>query len=131
MKFRYLALAVLGALLVMPATALADVANHESAKLVLPADQIWTLAIGGLVPLVTYVLNHAAPWTSEAVKAAVLVVASAVAGGLYKALANGDVGFNAPTLQYVLTAVIAALAAHHWLWKPSTVSTRLGAGTNA
>jgi hypothetical protein len=130
MKFRYLVLAVL-ALLVMPATALADVANHESTKLVLPADQIWTLAIGGLVPLVTYVLNHAAPWTSEAVKAAVLVVASAVAGALYKALANGDIGFNAPTLQYVLTAVVAALVAHHWLWKPSTISTRLGAGSNA
>lgn len=93
--------------------------------------QMWTLAIGAVVPLVTYVVNHVGPWVSEPAKAAVLVVASAAASALYTALATNVIGFNEATLQLLLTGVAGALAAHHMLWKPSTVSARLGGGSNA
>ncbi len=103
---------------------------HAAPVLVLQSKQTWVLLIGALVPLVTYVLNHVGPWISEPVKAGVTVVVAAVAGGLYTALATSSFGWNAATLQMVLTAVVAALGAHHWLWKPSGISTKLGGGSN-
>lgn len=99
--------------------------------LVLPTEQVWTLIAGGIVPLVSYVLNYAGPQTSEKVKAFVHVLAAAVAGGLMQAITAGDVGLNTITLQFILTAVIAALTAHKLLWQPSGVSTALGGGRNA
>ncbi len=78
--------------------------------LALQSKQTWVLLIGALVPLLTYVLNHVGPWVSEPVKAFVTVLASAVAGGLYTALATTSFGWNTATLQMVLTAVVAALA---------------------
>jgi len=93
--------------------------------------QLWTLIIGALVPLVTYVLNYVGPWADEKIKAFVLVLASAAAGGLYTALESPNFGWNTQTRELVLSAVVAALAAHQWLWKPSTVSTALGGGRNA
>lgn len=104
---------------------------HTSPVLFLQQKQLWVLLIGSLVPLVTYVLNHVGPWLSEPVKAFVLVLASAIAGGLYTALSTNVFGWNAETAQLVLTAVAAAFAAHHMIWKPSTISTRLGGGSNA
>jgi hypothetical protein len=108
----------------------ADTAPDPNSTLALPSVQLWTLAIGALVPLVTYVVNHFAPWASEPVKAAVVVVASAVAGGIYQAIEAGQVGFNGTTAQFILTAVIGALAAHKLLWAPAGISTRLGGGSN-
>jgi peptidoglycan/LPS O-acetylase OafA/YrhL len=120
-----------GLMLLLPAAAMAtdDVPNPNT-TLALPTDQIWTLAVGALVPLVTYGLNYVGPWLSEAIKAIILVVVSAIAGGITQAIVAGDVGFNATTLQFVLTAVIAALSAHRLLWRPSTISTKLGGGRN-
>lgn len=97
---------------------------------VIPATQYVVLAIGALVPLVTYVLNHYAPWADEKVKTVVLVVVAAVAGGLYQALEVGDLGLNAKTLSYVLSAVFAAALAHNWIYRPGTINTALGGGTN-
>lgn len=114
-------------LLLIPAAALAVA---SSPTLVLPTKQLWTLIIGAFVPLVTYGLNHVGPWVSEPVKATVLVVAAALAGALYDALATSTFGWNTNTLQFVATAVVAALMAHGLLWKPSGISTRLGGGSN-
>lgn len=108
----------------------AGTAPDPNSTLALPSDQLWTLAIGALVPLVTYVLNHYAPWASEPIKAAVVVLASAVAGGVYQAIEAGQVGFNGTTAQFIITAIIGALAAHKLLWVPSTVAQRLGGGSN-
>lgn len=118
-------------ILALPAVAsAAEDAPPPSPTLVLPTDQLWALAVGLLVPLVTYVLNYVGPWVSEPVKAGVLVIAAAVAGGLAQAITAGDVGFNTTTLQFVLTAVLSALSAHRILWKPSGVSAKLGGGQN-
>ncbi len=119
------------AYLLLVTSALADAPVHPSPVLFLQSKQTWALIIGALVPLGTYVVNHVGPWVSEPAKAFVLVLVAAVAGGLYTALATSSFGWNSATLQMVLTAVAASLAAHHALWKPSTVSTRLGGGSNA
>lgn len=125
--WRGLALAAM-LLLLVPAAAFAV---SQSTSLLLSNKQVWTVIIGALVPLLTYVLNHVGPWISEPIKAAVLVLASAIAGGLYTALATSSFGLNAPTLELVLTSVIASLAAHKLLWVPSGIAAMLGGGSNA
>lgn len=116
--------------LLVPGVAAASVAK-SAPTLVLPWQQVWPLLIGAMVPLVTYAVNHVGPWMSEQVKAAVVVVAAAATSALYTALATNVIGFNSATLQLVLTGVVGALGAHHWLWKPAGVSALLGGGTNA
>lgn len=118
------------ALFMFPAGALADAVSPQP-TLALPSDQVWTLFAGALVPLVGYVLNHYGPQASEKAKAFVQVIAAAIAGGIIQAITAGHVGFNMITLQFILTAVIAALTAHGLLWRPSGISTALGAGRNA
>ncbi len=98
---------------------------------VLPNLQVYVLAIGTLVPLASYVLNHFAPWADERVKGIVQVVVAAVAAALYQALAAGNLGLNGATLELVLTAIIGALGAHKLLWSPSGISTSLGGGSDA
>lgn len=115
-------------LILLPAAALAI---PQSPTLVLPSKQLWTLILGAVVPLVTYVLNNKAPWISEPVKATVLVVVSIVVGAVYTALATSTFGLNAQTLQLVATTVAAGLFAHGLLWKPSGISTLLGGGANS
>lgn len=99
--------------------------------LALPAAQVWTLFIGGLSPLVTYLMNHYAAWVDEKVKAVVFTLVAAISGGLYQALTVGAVGFNGKTAEYVLTAIVGAVGAHHGIYKPGQISTALGAGSNA
>lgn len=103
---------------------------HETSKLLVSQDQLWVLVIGSIVPLVGYVLNYLGPWVDEKIKAVVQVLVAAVAAALYTALETNVLGLNSQTLQLVVTAIVAALAAHHWLWKPSTISTELGGGRN-
>lgn len=112
---------------------LAFVAAAFAAKahVILPSKQLWTIVIGALVPLFTYVINHVGPWVSEAVKATVLVVVSAIASALYEGIATSSFGWNSTTLQFVASGVLAALLAHKLLWQPSGISTLLGAGSNA
>ena len=98
--------------------------------LLLPTAQIVLVVLGALVPLVTYVLNHYAPWASEQIKAIVVVVVAAVVAGVYQAIQDGH-SLDKQTLQYVITAVVAALGAHHWLYKPAGISEKLGGGSNA
>ena len=110
--------------LVAPVAALAADPS-PTGQFVFPALQVWTIVAGSLVTVVTYVLNKYAPWTSQSVKALVLVVASAVAAGLTQAIDGGTVGFNDQTLQLVVTAVIAAFGSHLLLWKPSGIQAKL------
>jgi hypothetical protein len=102
--------------------------SHE---VLLPNAQVVVMAIGTLVPLVTYVLNHYAPWVDEKVKGVVTVVVAAIAAGLYQAIELNDFGANDHTLQLVLSAIVAALTAHHWFYRPSGINVALGGGTNA
>lgn len=125
---RTLGLAVL-ALLALPTVALADVPRAQP-TLALPYDQVWVIGIGLLVPLVTYVVNHAAPWMDEKVKVVVLILAAAVAAALYQALDSGDLGFNGKTAEMILSAVVAAGVAHNWFWRPSGINVALGGGRN-
>lgn len=99
--------------------------------LALDPTQTYVLLIGALTPLVTYLLNHYGPHTDEKIKGIVHVVMAALTAGLYQALSGGDLGFNATTLQLCGTSIIAALGAHRLLYVPSTISAKLGAGTNA
>jgi hypothetical protein len=99
-------------------------------QLVLPTDQVWTLIAGGIVPLFTYAINKYAPWVSENVKALVLALAAAVAGGITQAITAGGVGLNQTTLQFVATAVFGAFLAHAHAWSRVPLSRRLGAGQN-
>lgn len=85
---------------------------------------LWGLGVGALVPLVTYVLNRVVP--SEPIRAVVLLVAATAAGALTQLVDAGSVGFDTATLRYVISAIVAALAAHHFLWKPGLVNVALG-----
>lgn len=85
---------------------------------------IWSIAVGALVPLVTYVLNRLS--ATEPIATFVLLFTTTVAGALTQLVDAGSVGFDANTLKYVLTAVAAALAAHHMAWKPGAVNVALG-----
>jgi VIT1/CCC1 family predicted Fe2+/Mn2+ transporter len=103
---------------------------HEPARLLVSENQLWVFLIGAIVPLGGYVINHLAPWVDEKVKAVVQVILAAVATALYTALATSVFGLNTETLQLVASGVVAALAAHNWLWRPSGINTELGAGHN-
>lgn len=98
--------------------------------LLLANTQLVVMALGFVSPLVGYILNHVGPWVDEKVKGVVQVLVAAVVAGLYTALNTSVFGWNDTTLQLVGSAVFAALMAHHWLWKPSGISTALGAGSN-
>lgn len=95
--------------------------------LLLDSPQMWVLLIGSIVPLGGYLLNRFAPWTTEPVKGLIQVVLAGVAGALYTALETDILGWNAGTVELVLTAIVAALFAHNLLWKPAKVNTKLGA----
>jgi hypothetical protein len=101
-----------------------------SHTLIFSSVQFWALAIGTVVPLITYVLNTHAPWITEPVKAVVQVVMAALAGAIYQLATAGSLSLDSQTLQVLLSSVVAALAAHKLLWQPSGISTTLGAGTN-
>lgn len=90
--------------------------------------RLWSLLAGALVPLGGYLLNYLAPWVSEPVKALVQVALAAAAGAVVELVDLGSVGFDLVTLEYVLTAVVAALAAHAGLWRPGGISTAFGGG---
>jgi hypothetical protein len=112
-------------LLLLPALALA------AGTTLVPVPQVWVLLLGALTPLVSYVLNHYGAWISEPIKAFVLAAVAAITAALYTAIETSVFGWNNATLQLVLAAIVAAFAAHHLLWKPSGISAKLGAGTNA
>lgn len=90
---------------------------------------LWSLGVGFLVPLATYVVNNRVLGLDEPAKAFVVLVATAVAGALTQLVDAGAVGFDSSTLKYVLASVAGALAGHHLLWKSSATNTALGAGT--
>ena len=108
----------------------ADELPDPNSQLAFPTDQVWVLVLGIVIPALTYMLNHVAPWKDEKIKATVLVIASAVVAALYEGLFAGGIGFDNATLQLVLTAIIAALGAHKLFYVPSGISAKLGGGTN-
>jgi len=85
--------------------------------------------IGALVPLIAYAFNKIPAYNSlpEAVKAFVHVLVIAVATGIYTAADQGDLGWNRTTQGNIIAAVVTALYAHNYLWKPGGVNTALGA----
>lgn len=117
-------LAITGSL-ALPAMALA------AGTTLTPVPQLWVIVLGGLTPLVTYVLNHVAPWVTEPVKATVLAVVAAAVAAAYTAIETSVFGFNSTTLQLLVSAIVAAFAAHALIYKPSGISAKLGGGTNA
>jgi hypothetical protein len=121
---------LLGLLVLLLIPTLVGAAAVSAPTLVFPWQQVWPVIIGAFVPLVTYLLNHYAPWISEPIKAMVLVIVAAIATALYTAIATNVFGLNDATLQLVLTGILAALGTHHLLWKPSGISAALGGGTN-
>lgn len=129
MSLRRIPLILLGLFLLLPSSAWAAASVPPNTTLALPQDQLITAAIACLVPLVTYVINHSAPWVSESVKAIVLVIAAGLTAGLYQAFDQGF-EFNNTTGQLILTAIFSALAAHKLLWSPSTIAAKLGGGSN-
>lgn len=96
-------------------------------NLLLDNHQLWVMLIGGLTPLITYLINKVAPWTTETVKGAIQVIMAAVTGALYTALDTNVFGWNSTTAQLVISAIVAALMAHNWLYKPAKINTKLGA----
>lgn len=129
---RVLLLFVLLAGMLSPALVLgADTAPPPQPTLALPTDQVWTLIAGVLSPIAAYALNFRGPWISERVKVLVQIVVAAVVGGITQAITAGGVGFNGRTLQFVITAIFAALGAHFGIWRASGISTAVGGGRNA
>lgn len=97
-------------------------------SLLLSTPQLWALVIGAIVPLGGYVLNAKLPFVvSEPVKAIVQVLLVTIATALYTALETHVFGFNASTLELVVTGVVGLLGAHNFLWKPAKVNAILGA----
>jgi len=94
------------------------------------AVNLYLVVLGGLVPLVGYVLNHHAPWVSEQAKGLVHAALAAGVAVLYQAVSGSDLGLNDETLLAMVTAMVSALLGHVG-WKTATISTALGAGTNA
>lgn len=119
---------------VLLAPALAGAATSAAPPLpsheLLTSTQFYAAVIGALVPGVTYVLNHYAPWCSDAVKAIVLAVVAAGAGAAAQLLDAGALALDTNTLQVVGTAVALAFLAHAGFWKPSGLAALLKAGTN-
>lgn len=122
----FLALALLLAPYVMAAT---DVAPQPPGEIITGAN-VWLVLIGLASPLVTYLLNHFAPWASEQAKGLVQAGVAAVAALVYQMVSSGNFGWNGQTLVAVLTTLGAALAAHIG-YKQAGFNTFLGAGRNA
>lgn len=130
MKLRYVVLAVLMFLLAPAAAFAGDEVVPPQHALALPTTQVWVIIAAALVPAITYLLNHYAPWVDDKVKSVVFVAAAAVAAAVAQAIDAGNVGFNDETLQLVVSGVAVALAAHFGFWKPSGIGAVLGQGTN-
>lgn len=93
------------------------------------AVNLYLVVLGGLTPLIGYVLNHYAPWVSEQVKGLVQAALAAGVAVLYQAVSGSDLGLNDETLLAALTAMISALLAHVG-WARAQINTALGGGTN-
>lgn len=115
--------------LVLPAIALAADAPPPQRTLALPTDQIWAAVAGGLAPLVAYMLNYVGPYVDERLKGVVQALAAAIAGGIAQAITAGDVGFNAITLQFVVTAMLTAVVGHK-AYAASGINVAFGGGRN-
>lgn len=130
-RFWLLALLALVALAYWPVSAIAaDAVPPDATRLVLPQTQLIAALVGSIVPALTYLLNHYAPWAGEGVKATVLALVSAAAGALTLLFDAGGIPLTWETVQVVGTAVVLAFLAHKGFWKPSGLSAKLGAGTN-
>lgn len=128
-----LASVLLFAMLLAPYAAFADIGNVADPKppfqFVLPTAQLWALIAGAIITLPTYLINKYAPWVSDAAKGVVHWVTAAIAGGITQAITAGGVGLNQTTLQFVVTAIVAAIAIQPW-WKKTGIGLLFGQGQN-
>lgn len=136
MKIRLLFLTCL-ALLLLPGAALAaDLVGKTSDAPPLPHDQLlnstqfYAMLAAAVLQGATYLINHYAPWVSEKAKTVFTVAFAALVGAVVQLIDRGTLAFDTNTLETIGFAVAAALAAHGFLWKPSTAAVALKAGTN-
>lgn len=90
---------------------------------------IWLVLIGFLTPLVTYVINHYAPWMSTQIKGLVQGVVAALAACLYQLLSDGSFGWNEQTLVAIVTVVGSSILAHYG-YAAGGLNRALGGGSN-
>lgn len=118
------------ALFSMPAFAVAaTAANQPGQGPVLTGIPLVDVLLGMATPLVGYLLNHFAPWTSEQAKGLVQFVLAAVVAAVAQAVGSGNFGLNQQTLVAILTAVVAAVGAHYG-YRAGGLNVALGAGDN-
>lgn len=86
---------------------------------------------GSVVPALTYVINHYAPWLKEPTKALIFALVAAATGAVTSLIDNGDFALDTKHLKIVGVAVFFAFVSHMGFWKPSTLSTKLGGGSNS
>jgi hypothetical protein len=105
---------------------LATLQASPIAHLTFPPVMVWAALVGVFTPLIGYVVNSSL-WKNapEPAKFAVQIVIAAVAGGITTAISTNVFGLNNATLEIVGTSILAALAAHHWGWVPSTIKAKL------
>jgi hypothetical protein len=87
------------------------------------AVNLYLVLLGGLTPLVGYVLNRFLSIPEE-VKGLIHAGLAAFVGVLYTAASGGDFGLNDETLLAALTAMFAALFGHVG-WKTAEINQRL------
>lgn len=98
--------------------------------LALSQTQMWIVVVGILSPTVAYCLNNKLlrrVWESlpEPVAGMIHLLVAAAAAGAYEAVETSQLGWNAATAQYILTAVVASFVAHGIIWKPTGVQATL------
>lgn len=125
MKFTKFLAAILMAMLLLPVAALASDGTAD-----VDSTAFYAALAGSLVPALAYLLNHYAPWVSEPVKAVVFAVVGAGAGAAAQLLDNGTFDLDTKSFKIVFVSMVFAFVSHMGFWKPSTLSTRLGGGSN-
>lgn len=118
-------------LLFAPVAAFAADSVPMAQKTPFPSAMVYSALAGSLVPMVTYVFNHYAPWVSEAAKGLVLALVAAAAGALAQLIDVGGLAFDTNTLSVVGVAVLFAFLAHMGFYTRTGVNVKLGGGTNA
>ncbi len=109
-----------------------DVENipDPSNTLLLPTDQLVAALVGIATMLIMYGVNYLGPQVRDTVKGPITLAATAVTGALYTLVESGGLGFNQETAQTVGIAIVAAFWTHGFIFKPTGIAVKLGAGRN-
>lgn len=121
--FRLFAISLLLLLLIVPA-AFADVPAAPTHTLLFPQAQLFAFFFGMVSTAVSYILNRAVikkliAGVPEPILGLVHILVAAAGAAIYEASQTNSFGWNATTLQLILTAVVASFAAHGLIYKPT------------